>query len=166
MPDRSVPPLDRRALAGPGDEEPSGTLDLVGVERWRDQQDEALDAGPLERLPRARVRAQHALVEPREHRDDEARRVAAGGRVLVARALDEGAELRMEGLRVEAVRVSTGDGGHARTEAAHDDRRRGLGPQESRLPRPQPPAERDRVDHAPRAAPVALDRLPEPRRPR
>src|SRR5439155_12513566 len=80
-------------------------------------------------------------------------------RVLLARALDERAELRVEGLRVEAVRVPAGDGGHPWPEATHDDRRRRLGTQEARRARPQPPDERDRVDHALRADRVGVDRL-------
>src|SRR5204862_2729554 len=98
-------------------EEPARRADLAGVEGRREQHDEAPDAGTLERLSRARVCAQHALVEPRERRHQEPRRVAARGGVLVARALDERAELRMKGLRVEAVRVPAGDGGHPWPEA-------------------------------------------------
>src|SRR5438876_6694053 len=142
-------------------EEPSRLPDLAGIEWRRDEQDQPMDAGALERLPRLRVRPEPALLHPREHRHDEPGRVAPRRRVFVARAPHELAELRMERLRVEPVPVPAGDGGHAGTEAAHDDRRWRLGPEESRLARPEPPDHLDRFDDAPGARLVALDRLPQ-----
>src|SRR5207245_11672010 len=90
------------------------------------------------------VRAEHARVQPREHRHDEARRVASRRRVLVARVPDEVAELRGEGLRVEPVAVTPGDAGHARAESAHDDRRRRFRPEATGLASPQSAHETDR----------------------
>src|SRR5437763_793885 len=116
----------------------TGLPDLFRVERGRRQEDEPLDADPIEHLPRLRLRAQPAVVEPGEHADDEPRGVAPGGRVRVPRAAHEIGELGMERLRVEAVAVPAGDGRHARAEAADDDRRRRLGPEEAVLAGPQP----------------------------
>ena len=77
----------------------------------------------------------------------------------VPRAAHEIGELGMECLRVEAVAVPAGDPRHPRAEAAHDDGRRRIGPQETRLARPQLPDQRDRVHHALRAGGVAVDLL-------
>src|SRR5262249_52930118 len=65
----------------------------------------------------------------------------------------------MEGLRVEAVAVATGDVGHTWAEAADDDRRRRLRPQEPGLAAPQPPDHRNGIDHALCAYRVGRDRL-------
>ena len=55
----------------------------------------------------------------------------------------------MAGGRVEAVAVATGDLGHARAEAADDDRRGRGGAQEARrITGPEPADQRDRVDQA------------------
>src|SRR5262249_57794045 len=116
-------------------------------------------AGARERRPPARARPEPPLVEPREHRDDEASGIAAGSGALVARHAHEIGEPRMHRLRVEAVAVTARDGGHARAEAADDDRRWGLRLQKTGMPRPELPHELDRLRHPARA------RLVPPRRP-
>src|SRR5438552_1807359 len=110
----------------------AGGADLSGIEGWRQQQDKPVDPDALERLPGPRVALEPALVHPGKDGHAERRGVAAGRSALVARNLHEIGQPRMERLRVEPVGVAAGDAGHARTEAAHDDRRRGIGAEKSR----------------------------------
>src|SRR5262245_26879387 len=83
-----------------GGERAPGAADLVGMERGLDVQDQPLDAGARERLPPARVRPEPPLVEPREHRNDEAGRPATRGIARVARDAHQVGEPRMHRLRV------------------------------------------------------------------
>src|SRR5262245_62529570 len=96
-----------------GGERTAGAADLIGIERRLDEQDQPLDTGVRERLATARVWPEPSLVEPREHRDDEARRLTARRRPRVARHAHEIGEPRMHRLRVEAVAVTGRYGGHA-----------------------------------------------------
>src|SRR5881296_7186 len=65
----------------------------------------------------------------------------------------------MHRLRVESVGVAARDGGHARAEAADDDRRRGIGSEKSGVARPEPAYQLDGLDHLAGPHLVALDRL-------
>src|SRR5262249_60708574 len=116
-------------------------------------------AGARERRPPARARPEPPLVEPREHRDDEASGIAAGSGALVPRHAHEIGEPRMHRLRVEAVAVPARDGGHPRAEAADDDRRRRLRLQEPRVARPEPSHELDRLGDTPRGVDRKSTRL-------
>src|SRR5437588_768095 len=129
------------------------------MERRRDEQDQPLDAALDEPVSRRRVGPEPAVVQPREDGRDESQRLAARCRMLVTCASQQVAELGMQRLRVEAVAMAPGDRRHARTEAAHDDRRRRIGPKEAGFAAPQPPHQRDRVDHALRADSVGVDVL-------
>src|SRR5437879_9518045 len=95
------------ALAGTP-QQASGASDRADIERWLGEENQALDPELIEPLAPARVRAEPALVEPREDRDDEPGGIAPARRVLVARAAHEVGELRMHRLRVEAVAVAAG----------------------------------------------------------
>src|SRR3989442_6981890 len=117
-------PITREVALAGTPQHASGASDRADIERWPGEENQALDAKLLEPLASARVRAEPALVEPREDRDDEPGGIAPARRVLVARAAHEVGELRMHRLRVEAVAVAAGDAGHPRAAAAHDDRRR------------------------------------------
>jgi hypothetical protein len=113
----------------------------------------------------------HRSSRPREHRRDEGDGVTTGSRPLVARDLEEIGESRMERLGVESIPVPPGDAGHPRSEAAHDDGRRRVGPQEARgsfeaialagetrgVARPEPAHDLDRLDDTPGPNLVAVD---------
>ena len=92
-----------------------------------------------------------------------------------ARDAHQFSQLRVERLRVEAIAVTAGDGGHARPEAADHDRRRRIGAQiaartletivlarEARaVSRPQPPHHLDRLHDARGPHAIGLDGKPE-----
>jgi hypothetical protein len=140
---------------------PAGAADGLGIERRRHEQNQPVHAHAVEQLAGARVGLQPALVHAREHRDEERRGLASGSLVLVARQPHQVAQPGMQGLRVEAVGVAAGDGGHPRAEAADDNGWWRIGSQEPVLAGPQPAHEGDGVDHLLGARRVALDRPPQ-----
>src|SRR5688572_25086626 len=83
----------------------AGRPDLGDVVRWSDQQDQPLDTDTLQHLTRARLRLEPALLQPGEHRGDEAGGIASGRAAFVARDAQELGEVRMKRLRVESVAV-------------------------------------------------------------